>query len=116
INISESFRKKFKELFDEAPLLVRSPGRVNLIGEHTDYNLGFVLPAAIDRAIICAVAPRSDQRCLIFAADLEQTAEVDLVDLRPDAMGWPNYLIGVLDQFKKMGLPVGGVTCAFGGN
>ncbi len=52
--------EKFKELYGEQPLIVRSPGRINLIGEHTDYNLGYVLPGAIDKAIYFAVAPRDD--------------------------------------------------------
>jgi len=51
---------KFKDIFAEEPLLVRSPGRVNLIGEHTDYNNGFVLPAAIDKSIVMAVTRRDD--------------------------------------------------------
>lgn len=108
--------ERFKRLTNEDPLLVRSPGRVNLIGEHTDYNLGFVLPAAIDRAITFAVAPRSDKRFVFVAADMDQRTEIDGHHLRPDTLGWPNYLIGVLDQFKKMGITVGGVNCVFGGN
>lgn len=106
----------FRKMTKEQPLVVRSPGRVNLIGEHTDYNLGFVLPAAIDRAITFAVTPRTDQRFVFEAADMDQRTEIDWNHLRPDPLGWPNYLIGVLDQLNKMGISVGGVNCVFGGN
>lgn len=109
-------RERFKRLTGEEPLLVRSPGRVNLIGEHTDYNLGYVLPAAIDRAVVFAVAPRNDRRCLLIAVDMDQQTDVDPRDLHPDPLGWPNYLIGVLDQIRKMGRQIGGVTCVFGGD
>ena len=57
--LSNLVSQKFQELFNEKPLLVRSPGRVNLIGEHTDYNEGFVLPAAIDKAIYFEISPRN---------------------------------------------------------
>ena len=60
MRIADSVEAKFKELFREQPLLIRSPGRVNLIGEHTDYNHGYVLPAAIDKAIYFAITPRDD--------------------------------------------------------
>ena len=62
-SFADAVKIKFKELFNEDPVIVRSPGRANLIGEHTDYNLGFVLPCAIDKAIYFAVAPRQDKRC-----------------------------------------------------
>ena len=60
MSLSSRVKEKFKTVFAESePLIVRSPGRVNLIGEHTDYNNGFVLPAAIDKAIYMAVSPRN---------------------------------------------------------
>ena len=62
--------KQFKEIFREEPTLVRSPGRVNLIGEHTDYNLGYVLPASIEKAIYVAIAPRNDDQCKIISLDM----------------------------------------------
>lgn len=75
MNITESVLKKFKELFNEDPLLVRSPGRVNLIGEHTDYNMGFVLPAAIDKAIYFAITPRNDETCSVFSLDMNDSIQ-----------------------------------------
>ena len=97
-------------------LFVRSPGRVNLIGEHTDYNEGFVLPAAIDRALVFAVAPRSDLKCRIVAGDLHELYECDLVSFQPTDRGWPNYVMGIFDQFQKAGARVKGCDIVFGGN
>lgn len=114
-DVSETVRT-FKELYGEEPLVVRSPGRVNLIGEHTDYNLGYVLPAAIDRAIILAVTPRTDSQCVMTALDMKDRYIADLNDLQPAPRGWPNYLIGVLDQIQKCRYQIRGVNCVFGGD
>ena len=62
MRIAEELVSKFKALFGAAPRLFRAPGRVNLIGEHTDYNDGFVMPAAIDLSTIAAIAPRDDTK------------------------------------------------------
>jgi galactokinase len=106
----------YRELFRAEPLLVRSPGRVNLIGEHTDYNEGFVLPAAVDKAIYFAVGPRPGSKIALHAADLEQSQEFDLTHLAPSDKRWPNYLLGVVDQLRKGGHPVGGFACVYGGD
>ena len=63
--------QEYFELFQDRPLIIRSPGRVNLIGEHTDYNEGFVLPAAIDKAIYFAINSRDDDICSLRASDLK---------------------------------------------
>ena len=69
----------FQQHFNERPtFIVRAPGRVNLIGEHTDYNDGFVLPMAIDRAILIALRPRSDRRVLLHSLDFDQPADFSL--------------------------------------
>ena len=62
-------KEKFKSLYNEEPMIVRSPGRVNIIGEHTDYNEGFVLPAAIDKAIYIAITNRNDDEIHLYAQD-----------------------------------------------
>lgn len=116
MNITASILKKFKKLFNEDPLLVRSPGRVNLIGEHTDYNLGFVLPAAIDKAIYFAVAPRSDNCSKLFAVDMNDSFEFTIDYLNKSEKGWPNYLMGVVDQLNKRGYKTNGFNCVFGGD
>lgn len=96
--------------------MVRSPGRVNLIGEHTDYNEGFVLPAAIDKNIIMAVTPLNDSRFHFIAADLNQEYVGDLASVKKSPNGWPNYLLGVIDQMQKVGYPIRGCAVVFGGN
>jgi galactokinase len=114
--LSEQIRKQFETQFDKSPLVVRSPGRVNLIGEHTDYNLGFVLPAAIDKEIICAVAPNYSQTVKLASFDLKEEFEFHLDNFSASEKGWPNYIMGVVDQFQKKGLHIQGFDCVFGGN
>ena len=107
---------EFRSRFNDRPLIVRSPGRVNLIGEHTDYNDGFVLPAAIDKAIVFAVAPRADLRCLFHALDLKESFELDIAHTESSARGWPNYLTGIVDQMIRAGHSIRGFNCVFGGD
>jgi galactokinase len=92
----------FIEHFGYTPdLLAKSPGRINLIGEHTDYNLGFVLPAAIDLGAYVAIAKRNDSVIKLFAKDLDETLEVDLHSLVPIQNHWSTYVLGVVDQLLK---------------
>jgi galactokinase len=97
-------------------VVARAPGRVNLIGEHTDYNEGFVLPAAVDKAVYFAVGPRPGGRVTLHAADLEQSHEFDLAAPARSDKRWPNYLIGVVDQLLKAGHRLGGFACVYGGD
>jgi galactokinase len=106
----------FRGRYGDPGALVRSPGRVNLIGEHTDYNLGFVLPAAVDKSIWMAIALRPDRRLRFLALDSPATFEGSLDALRPVPAQWPNYLLGILKEFAELGFPVTGVDCAFGGD
>ena len=106
----------FRRDFGEPAVLVRSAGRVNLIGEHTDYNQGFVLPAAVDRGIAMALKARSDRRYVLHALDLDRRLEGDLGELAPHPERWPNYLLGVLDQLQKAGKPLGGFELVYGGD
>ena len=103
MNHLEHIEQTFRKLYSRDPLLVRSPGRVNLIGEHTDYNMGFVLPAAIDKSIYFAVAPRKDLTCSVYSVDMDDSVEFSIDRYEHSEKGWPNYLIGVVDQLKKAG-------------
>jgi galactokinase len=116
LNNIEKIENHFIKIFGEKPFIFRSPGRVNLIGEHTDYNEGFVLPAAIDKAIIFAVAKRIDKKCILHAEDLNDDYGVELKDVRVATKGWANYLLGVVDQFQKRGYNLDGFDCVFGGD
>ncbi|WP_247236136.1 galactokinase [Telluribacter sp. SYSU D00476] len=107
---------KFVELFGETPRLFRSPGRINLIGEHTDYNQGFVLPASLDKAVFFAITPREDNRVILHAVDLDETYEFTLDDLSKPDQSWPHYQLAVVDQLAKNGHQIGGFQTAFGGD
>jgi len=110
MNLAKSVESVFKKRFKEQPLLVRSPGRVNLIGEHTDYNNGYVLPAAIDKSIYFAIAPRKDRSCTVVAMDINDEHEFSIDDLASTPKGWPNYLMGVVDQLIVRSIPYRGLT------
>jgi galactokinase len=107
---------KFRKHFAAKPLLVVSPGRVNLIGEHTDYNEGFVLPGATDKAVVFAVAQRQDGLCHFVSHNFDQEFRVELDSLHRSPLRWPDYLQGVVDQFLKAGHRIGGFNCVFGGD
>ena len=109
-------KEKFVELYQKEPLLVRSPGRVNLIGEHTDYNEGFVLPASIDKEVVCALAKNETNQCRFYAFDLNEEHAVDLNDLQKSEKGWPDYLMGVIEQVQKSGYQIQGFDCVIGGD
>jgi galactokinase len=90
-----------------ATVIARAPGRVNLIGEHTDYNDGFVLPAAIERETHIAAAPRNDGRVRLVAFDLSRETTFDLADVqRSTSEGWSNYIRGVAAGLLAAGYPV----------
>ena len=93
--VSRVLREFERRYGQPANLVVRAPGRVNLIGEHTDYNDGFVLPLAIDRAIWLALCPRGDAQVHAHSLDYNESASFSLTDLRQGPTGWAEYLKGV---------------------
>lgn len=110
----DELREVFVEKFGADPLLFKSPGRINLIGEHTDYNDGFVMPAAIDKAAYVAIAKTDDERCELVALDINETYEFNMSDkLSPVEAGWVNYFLGVIDQFLQRGFILGGFKMIF---
>ncbi|MCW9708137.1 galactokinase [Fodinibius salsisoli] len=113
----KEIQSEFQNHFTGNYLLVNSPGRVNLIGEHTDYNEGFVLPAAVDKSIVLAISANDTQTARIYATDKEQLYKADISsEIKKSDKEWPNYLLGVVDQLRKHGYEVGGFDCVFGGN
>ena len=110
-------QSKFRKIFNREPLVIRAPGRINLIGEHTDYNDGFVMPAAIDKEIFFGISPSDDRRSVIYSMKYDERLEVDPDRPLPlEKPKWANYLLGVLYQFKERGYPVDPFYCVFGGN
>ena len=112
----QEIKEVFKEKYNSEPLLVRSPGRVNLIGEHTDYNEGFVLPAAIQKEIVLGIQLNNTDQIRIYSLDFKEEGEFDLNNLRPSAQNWANYVLGVIQQFQESGRKITGLDIAFGGN
>jgi galactokinase len=109
--MKEELKKIFAEHFgaELSPLIVRSPGRVNIIGEHTDYNEGFVLPAAIDKAAYIAISLRNDDEIHLWAQDLNESFSIHINDLKPVGdISWPNYILGSAAQFLKRDIPLKG--------
>jgi len=98
----------YANAFGEKHIVVRSPGRVNIIGEHTDYNEGFVLPAAIDKAAFVAAGIRNDNQIKLYSGAFDENFEADLTALKPTDKGWPNYVLGVADQLLKRGYKISG--------
>ena len=113
-----NLKERFQTIFNTAdePLIVRSPGRVNIIGEHTDYNDGFVLPAAIDKAAYVAISKRSDDTISMYANEFGQQHDAPLDALSKTEKGWPNYIMGVVDQLQKAGKPTGGFNLLVDGD
>ena len=105
----KALAQKFYERFGSEPRLFRAPGRVNLIGEHTDYNGGFVLPMAIDREAAAAVSKRPDRRIRVYTENLNDAAEFDLdapAEIKKGA--WINYIEGVARILEQKGVRLSG--------
>jgi galactokinase len=116
-NIIDDISAEFRERFGRSFVIVEAPGRVNLIGEHTDYNDGFVLPAAIDKAIWLAMNLNSSGQIRLFSVDMNEEYNVELSStLDKSGKGWPDYILGVVDQLRKHGMNTVGFDCVFGGN
>lgn len=95
-------KNKFAQQFEGSPLIVQSPGRINLIGEHTDYNDGFVMPAAIDKGITFAIAPSATGQSVIYAENFKESFTIPRKITGPvDQPQWANYLLGVLYQLQQ---------------
>ena len=109
--------RQFRERYGEEPaFLVRAPGRVNLIGEHTDYNDGFVLPIAIDRAIWVALRSRSDQHVAAYSLDYDETIAFDLDGFQHEEAGWDEYVKGVAWALQEEGHKLAGWEGVIGGD
>ncbi|MEM6318816.1 MAG: galactokinase [Bacteroidota bacterium] len=95
----------------------QAPGRINIIGEHTDYNDGFVLPAAIDKGTVVQLKKNGTaSKCSMIALNIGEVGYFDLDNLKPVQHGWQNYLLGIVAELQKLGAKLTGFDCEFGGN
>lgn len=108
--------KEFKNRFHSAPALYASAGRINLIGEHTDYNGGFVFPGAIDKVIMAAIAPNELEKVRVFSIDINESAEFGLNEEDAPEQSWARYIFGVCREIIKRGGTVKGFDAVFAGN
>ncbi len=119
-----SLKEKTQTLFADAfgypaSHVIQAPGRVNLIGEHTDYNDGFVLPCAIDYQTVISCAPRDDRTVRVIAADYDnQTDEfsLDAPIISHDTQQWSNYVRGVVKHLQQRNSHFGGADLVISGN
>ncbi len=105
----------FEERFSGSPLFIFSPGRINLIGEHTDYNEGFVMPASIDKGIYIAFAKNAVNKLRAYSFDFKEYVEVSIDQLKPVNRDWANYVLGVVSEIQKIKSFSGGLDIVFGG-
>lgn len=112
----KAIQEKFKSLYGTDGVVYTSPGRINLIGEHTDYNGGFVLPGAIDKAMYCEIKPNGTDKVRAFALDLEESAEFGLGENDLPAKQWAKYIYGVCREMIKKGKAIPGFDCVFAGD
>lgn len=103
----DAYEQEFHTRYGSEPtIIVRAPGRVNIIGEHTDYNHGFVLPMALERQTLILARPRTDTLLQAYAVNMRDTAQADLQAIRRDPdHGWIDYLLGMADQLQAAGYP-----------
>jgi galactokinase len=117
MTIAADLVAQFKRLFGAEPRLFRAPGRVNLIGEHTDYNEGFVMPAALNLATFVAAAPRPDRRLRVHSLALAASTEFDLDDRWPASRrDWSDYVRGVAVMLERSGHRLSGADLMIGGD
>ena len=114
--MKERLKELFVSHFGGEPLFYASSGRINLIGEHTDYNGGFVFPGAIDKYIMAAIAENGSERVRLYSADMDQSAEFGLNEEDKPAEQWACYIFGVCREVIKRGGTVKGFDAVFAGN
>lgn len=112
----EQLKASFRSRFQTEPIIVRSPGRINIIGEHTDYNEGLVMPAAINKAIYVAVSKRDDEEIHLYSESYQQSCQSVISEILKTDKSWANYVLGVADQIKKSGYQFSGFNLYLDGN
>ncbi|MCM1491162.1 MAG: galactokinase [Muribaculum sp.] len=114
--MKEKIRKIFLERFEQPGTVYASAGRINLIGEHTDYNGGFVFPGAIDKVIMAEVRPNGTDKVRVYSIDIDEYVEFGLNEDNAPSQSWARYIFGVCREIIKRGGTVKGFDAVFGGN
>jgi len=114
-SIADAVLTGFKKQFFEEPALYFSPGRLNLIGEHIDYNDGFVMPAAINKGVYYALSPNGTKTLHFYALDFGEELHMNLSDIKK-TNGWKDYVLSVVNEFALAGKKIEGFNCVFSGN
>ena len=115
-NMKTKIQAKFKELFGKEGTLYMSSGRINLIGEHTDYNGGYVFPGAINFGIMAAIEPNGTDKVKVFSLDFNECVEFGLKEEDKPAQQWASYVFGVCRETLKLGGKVQGFNAVFAGD
>lgn len=110
--LQNAFKERYQGHFE----LLFSPGRINLIGEHTDYNEGFVMPGAIDKGIYMAFARNHQNVIRMYSLDLREEAVISLDEIQPISTPWANYILGVVHELQKIKSNILGFDLVFGGD
>lgn len=116
MELKEKIHKKFTGLFGNGGTFYASAGRINLIGEHTDYNGGFVFPGAIDKVIMAEIKPNESDCVRVISLDLNEKAEFGLNEEDAPKESWTRYIFGVCREILKRGGKVKGFDAVFAGN
>lgn len=116
MNMKETIKRNFAERFGVEGTLYASAGRINLIGEHTDYNGGFVFPGAIDKVIMAEIKPTGTDKVRVYSVDIDEYAEFGLKEEDAPRQQWARYIFGVCREIIKRGGKVGGFDAVFAGN
>lgn len=114
--MEEKIREQFEKRFGGEGTFYASAGRINLIGEHTDYNGGFVFPGAIDKVIMAEIRPNGSDKVRVFSIDIDDYAEFGLNEEDVPSQGWARYIFGVCREIIKRGGTVKGFDAVFAGN
>lgn len=115
MNMKETIKRNFAERFGAEGTLYASAGRINLIGEHTDYNGGFVFPGAIDKVIMAEIKPTGTDKVRVYSVDIDEYAEFGLKEEDAPRQQWARYIFGVCREIIKRGGKVGGFDAVLPG-
>ena len=112
----EFVRSRFIKHFDgQTGNIYFSPGRINLIGEHTDYNGGYVFPGAVDTGVMAELRPNGTNKVMAYSIDLKDRVEFDVNDPKGPNATWARFIYGMVKEFQLLGVDVKGFNIAFAG-